>query len=91
MYWVIAGTMMARQRILDIVEDQRDDQTPCTSFILDRRSCCWWDGRPGLSRWRYLDPDSAPLDMPSFGRSWGWTACRRRCVTNCGRCVCCDV
>src|ERR1700684_2499377 len=35
MYWVIAGTMLARQRVVDIVEDHRDDLTPCTSFILD--------------------------------------------------------
>ena len=35
MYWVIAGTMLARQRIVDIIEDRRDDGTPCTSFIFD--------------------------------------------------------
>src|SRR3954447_15522514 len=31
LYWVISGSMLARQRILDIVEDTRDDQTKCTS------------------------------------------------------------
>src|SRR3954453_2766410 len=34
-YWGIAGTMLAHQRIVEIIEDRRDDQTPCTSFILD--------------------------------------------------------
>jgi hypothetical protein len=64
LYWVISGSMLARQRILDIVEDQRDDQTKCTSFILD----------PGLvplvgrvtrpfQGWRYLAPEAAPADL----------------------------
>lgn len=72
MYWVIAGTMLARQRIMDIVEDQRDDQTPCTSLILD----------PGIvplvgrvtrafQGWRYLDPDDAPPDLPALGAVMG--------------------
>ena len=67
-YWVIAGSMLARQRIRDIIEDQRDDKTPCTSLILDpvviplvgRRM------RP-FQGWRYLDPDQAPPDMASLG------------------------
>jgi hypothetical protein len=68
MYWVIAGTMMARQRILDIVEDQRDDQTPCTSLILDPEIVAL-AGRPTrpFQGWRYLDPDDAPPDMAALG------------------------
>src|ERR1700753_3886798 len=68
MYWVIGGTMMARQRILDIVEDQRDDRTPCTSFILDPQIVPL-SGRPTrpFQGWRYLDPDGAPADMPAMG------------------------
>jgi hypothetical protein len=68
MYWVIAGTMMARQRILDIVEDQRDDQTPCTSLILDPEIVAL-AGRPTrpFQGWRYLDPDDAPPDMQALG------------------------
>ena len=68
MYWVIAGTMMARQRILDIIEDQRDDQTPCTSLILDPEIVAL-AGRPTrpFQGWRYLDPDGAPPDMPALG------------------------
>ena len=27
--------MIARQRIVDIIEDQRADRTPCTSLVLD--------------------------------------------------------
>ena len=72
MYWVIAGTMMVRQRIVDIVEDQRDDQTPCTSFILDPELVAL-AGRPtrAFQGWRYLEPDAAPPDMPAFGAILG--------------------
>jgi hypothetical protein len=68
MYWVIAGTMLARQRILDIIEDQRDDLTACTSFILDPEIVPL-AGRPTrpFQGWRYLDPDAAPPDMPATG------------------------
>ena len=68
LYWVIAGTMLARQRILDIIEDQRDDLTPCTSFILDSELVALV-GRPTrpFQGWRYLDPDAAPADIPAVG------------------------
>jgi hypothetical protein len=68
MYWVIAGTMMARQRIVDIIEDHRDDMTPCTSLILDP-AIVPLAGRPTrpFQGWRYLDPDAAPPDMPALG------------------------
>ena len=91
MYWVIAGTMLARQRILDIVEDQRDDLTACTSFILDPELVPL-AGRPTrpFQGWRYLDPDAAPPDMPAMGAIVGLEACRPRCVRNCGRCACCS-
>ncbi len=72
MYWVIAGTMLARQRIVDIVEDQREDQTPCTSLILDPELVSLM-GRPTrpFQGWRYLEPDAAPPDMASFGAIMG--------------------
>jgi hypothetical protein len=72
MYWVIAGTMLARQRIVDIIEDQRDDLTPCTSLILDPELVSLV-GRPTrpFQGWRYLEPDAAPPDMPAFGTILG--------------------
>jgi hypothetical protein len=72
MYWVIAGTMLARQRIVDIIEDQRDDLTPCTSLILDPELVTLV-GRPTrpFQGWRYLDPEGAPPDMPTFGAILG--------------------
>lgn len=72
MYWVIAGTMLARQRILDIVEDQRDDLTACTSFILDPEIVPL-AGRPTrpFQGWRYLDANDAPADMAASGAIFG--------------------
>jgi hypothetical protein len=72
MYWVITGTMLARQRILDIIEDKRDDQTACTSFVLDQELVLL-AGRPTrpFQGWRYLDPDDAPPDMPALGAIGG--------------------
>ncbi len=68
LYWVIAGTMLARQRILDIVEDRRADMTACTSFILDP-DIVPISGRPTrpFQGWRYLDPGDAPPDLPALG------------------------
>ncbi len=67
MYWVIAGTMLARQRIVDIVEDKREDQTPCTSLILDP-AIVPVAGRVtrAFQGWRYLEPDDAPPDLPAL-------------------------
>lgn len=72
MYWVIAGTMLARQRIVDIIEDHRDDLTPCTSLILDPELVTLV-GRPtrAFQGWRYLDADDAPPDMPALGAVGG--------------------
>jgi len=35
LYWVISGSMLARQRILDIIEDRWEDGTTCCGLILD--------------------------------------------------------
>lgn len=68
LYWVIGGSMLARQRIVDIIEDQRDDGTPCTAFVLDPDLVAL-AGRPTkpFQGWRYLRADEAPPDMPDIG------------------------
>jgi len=68
MYWVISGSMLARQRIVDIVEDQRDDLSACTGLILDPEIVPLV-GRPTrpFQGWRYLDPEAAPPDLPDIG------------------------
>lgn len=63
-YWVVAGAMVVRQRILDIVDDKQDDGSACAALVL----------HPGLvavsgrlmrpfQGWRYLPPEDAPPDL----------------------------
>jgi hypothetical protein len=64
LYWVVAGSMLVRQRILDIAEDSRDDGTRCAALVLDPelvplvgRSTKPFQG------WRYLAAADAPADL----------------------------
>jgi hypothetical protein len=66
MYWVVSGAMVVRQRILDIIEDKRDDGSACTGIVLEPRLV------PVAARlmkpfqgWRYLAPADAPEDLTS--------------------------
>ncbi len=74
MYWVISGTLLARQRILDIIEDRWDDGAACTGLILDP-VLVPLVGRPTkpFQGWRYLAPADAPDDMlqgaPALGEA----------------------
>jgi hypothetical protein len=72
MYWVISGTMLVRQRIVDIIEDKRDDGTACTGLILDQELVPL-SGRPTkpFQGWRYLRPDDAPQDLALAPRALG--------------------
>jgi len=72
LYWVISGTMLARQRIVDIIEDRRDDQTRCTGLILDPEVVPLV-GRPTrpFQGWRYLDPEDAPADLLAMDAAVG--------------------
>lgn len=67
-YWVIGGSMLARQRILDIIEDHRDDGSACSALILDP-VLVPLEGRPtkAFQGWRYLDADDAPRDRRGTG------------------------
>lgn len=63
MFWVIAGFTLARQPILDIIEDRWPDGSLCTGLILGPNLI------PVLARptkpfqgWRYLNPADAPPD-----------------------------
>jgi hypothetical protein len=64
MYWVIAGAMVVRQPITDIIDDRRDDGSACTGIVLEPRLV------PVAGRlmkpfqgWRYLAPEDAPQDI----------------------------
>jgi hypothetical protein len=64
LYWVISGSMLARQRIVDIVEDKRDGGEKCTAFLLDP-TVVPLIGRPTrpFQGWRYLRAEAAPADL----------------------------
>lgn len=64
-YWVVAGVLIARQRLKDIVAAQREDGTDCTDLILDPKLIPV-RGRPvkPFQGWRYLPAHEAPDDLP---------------------------
>jgi hypothetical protein len=75
MYWVVAGAMVVRQRVLDIIEDTRDDGRNCAAFLLDPKLV------PVAARllkpfqgWRYLQPADAPADLTAARRARGTAA-----------------
>ena len=64
LYWVIAGAMLVRQRILDIVPDHWDDGSRCAGILLDP-ALVQVEGRPvkAFQGWRYLEAGDAPPDL----------------------------
>jgi hypothetical protein len=63
LYWVVKGQLAARQRVLEVREDQDEEGKPRCRLILDtevveveRRPCRAFQG------WRYLKPEDAPRD-----------------------------
>lgn len=63
-YWVIAGAMLARQRVLRLEPGQWDDGTPATALVLDPvlvpvmpRTMRPFQG------WRYMRAEDAPSDV----------------------------
>jgi len=63
-YWVVARATLARQRILDIVDDQWDDGSACAGLVLDP-TLVQVVGRPTkpFQGWRYLTAADAPPDL----------------------------
>ena len=63
-YWVVAGTLLVRQRVLDIIDDRWDDGTRCAGLVLDP-ALVQVEGRPvkPFQGWRYLAPHEAPPDL----------------------------
>ena len=63
-YWVIAGTLLVRQRVLDIVDEEWADGTRGTGLILDP-TLVQVEGRPvkAFQGWRYLEAHAAPPDL----------------------------
>ena len=72
MYWVVAGTLLARQRIVDIVEAEWDDGRSCAAILLDPELISL-AGRPTkpFQGWRYLTPEAAPPDLAALTTAEG--------------------
>ena len=64
LYWVIAGTLLMRQRITAIEPAVRSDGSACAALMLDPVlvPLC---GRPvkAFQGWRYLEASAAPADL----------------------------
>lgn len=78
-YWVVAGFVQVRQRILDVIEDAWDDGTRCAGLVLDpalvpvaARQVKAFQG------WRYLAPEAAPADVTAGGAAEGAEAMPER-------------
>jgi hypothetical protein len=63
-YWVIAGSLIVRQRLLAVVQDRWDDGTACAGLVLDPALVAVEARavRP-FQGWRYLAADAAPPDV----------------------------
>ena len=69
LYWAVGGNLAVRQRILEIVGDERDDGTPCAALVLQPRlvEVAWRPIRP-FQGWRYLPDSAAPPDLRAVDR-----------------------
>jgi hypothetical protein len=64
--------MLVRQRIVDIIEDRRDDGSACTGLVLDP-ALVPLAGRTTkpFQGWRYLQPEAAPADLAALPHALG--------------------
>ena len=74
-YWVVAGFLQVRQRLIDIIDDQWDDGTPCAGLVLDPE-LVMVEARAtkAFQGWRYLAPDAAPPDVVAGAAAQGMEA-----------------
>jgi len=63
-YWVVAGAVLVRQLVLDVVADRWEDGTACAGLVLDPTLVAV-EGRPvkAFQGWRYLPAHEAPPDL----------------------------
>lgn len=69
-YWVIAGMVQARQRVLDIQSDHYEDGSAATALVLDP-ALVLVEPRPAkpFQGWRYLNRNEAPPDLGAPGEA----------------------
>jgi len=92
MYWVVSGTMLVRQRVLDIVEDEWDDGSVCAAWCWIRNWSRCLAGLPNrfrdgaicvrMTRRLICQPGHVPAV---------WLLCHRHCGANCRYCVSCEI
>ncbi len=64
LYWVIAGWIAARQRLLDLAPVVGDDGIGRCRIVLDRQVVpTEWQPRRPFQGWRYLPRAEAPRDL----------------------------
>jgi hypothetical protein len=71
-YWVIAGAIVVRQRVLGFIEDQWEDGTACAGILL-HKTLVPVSGRSirPFQGWRYLEAADAPPDVVKGARARG--------------------
>jgi hypothetical protein len=71
-YWVIAGAMLARQRLIDIRADHWEDGGACAGLLLDPAlvPVAGRVTRP-FQGWRYLTAEAAPEDISAMAAAEG--------------------
>ncbi|XSG82329.1 MAG: DUF1489 family protein [Methyloligella sp. ZOD6] len=64
LYWVIKGTVLVRQRILDLRPETREDGRACCGIVLGPDLVAT-RGQPrrAFQGWRYLTEEDAPADL----------------------------
>jgi hypothetical protein len=71
-FWVVAGFVQVRQRLLDIIEDRWDDETACCGLVLDPELVpVEARAMKAFQGWRYLDPKDAPADVDDDAAAQG--------------------
>ena len=84
-YWVVAGALLARQRITAIAAAHYEDGSACAAIHLDPELVPV-AGRPvrAFQGWRYLQADAAPPDLATTGDIAGLPEALRRELTALG-------
>ncbi len=72
LYWVIAGAMVVRQRVIDIQEAAYDDGSKCAALFFDAELVPV-AARPTkpFQGWRYLAQAAAPPDLAAVAAAEG--------------------
>jgi hypothetical protein len=71
-YWVVAGFVQVRQRLLEVREERWEDGTSCAGLVLDPElvPVAARQTKP-FQGWRYLAPEAAPADVAAAAEAQG--------------------